>query len=72
MRVSRSPIFHLLLALAFFQSGFAAAAKKTPSQTKAAAPSKTTVQFKTLDAVIEDAIEQKQCPGAVLVVGHGG
>ena len=30
------------------------------------------MQFKTLDAVIEDAIEQGQCPGAVVVVGHHG
>jgi uncharacterized protein YbbC (DUF1343 family)/CubicO group peptidase (beta-lactamase class C family) len=29
-------------------------------------------EFKPLDAVIEDAIEQQQCPGAVLVVAHHG
>ena len=66
-------LLFLLFSQTSFQKGFAALpAKKPTAQRKAALPSKTGVQFKTLDAVIEDAIAQGQCPGAVVVVGHHG
>src|SRR5579885_22319 len=39
---------------------------------KRAGKSSTSSQFKTLDNVIEDAIEDQQCPGAVVLVGHHG
>ena len=74
MRFSR-PLILLcfLLCLVSFQTGFAAvAAKKSAARKNTAAPSQTAGQFKTLDAVIEDAIDQKQCPGAVVLVGHKG
>lgn len=32
----------------------------------------TSSQFQVLDTVIEDAIEDQQCPGAVVLVGHHG
>ena len=74
MQLSRPLILLvLLLSLAPSQAGFAAvAAKKPAAQKKAASPSRTSAQFKALDAVIQDAIEQKQCPGAVVLVGHHG
>ena len=47
---------------------------KTPAKTGTGRSTKAAPsgQFKTLDVVIEDAIEQKQCPGAVVLVGHHG
>ena len=73
MRPSRTVILLYLLLLLPLETAFAAAATKQPaSRKKAAASSAVSVQFKTIDAVIEDAIEQKQCPGAVVLVGHGG
>jgi uncharacterized protein YbbC (DUF1343 family)/CubicO group peptidase (beta-lactamase class C family) len=74
MQLSRPLILLVvLLSLAPSQAGFAAvAAKKPAAQKKAASPSRTSAQFKALDAVIQDAIEQKQCPGAVVLVGHHG
>ena len=47
----------------------AAGAKTKPSSSPARA---VLTQFKVLDSVIEDAIEQQQCPGAVVLVGHHG
>ena len=72
MRLSRSPILAFLLVSLAVQTVSAAAAAKKPTGRKKAAPPAAPVQFKTLDAVIEDAIEQGQCPGAVVVVGHHG
>jgi|tagenome__1003787_1003787.scaffolds.fasta_scaffold20963200_2 uncharacterized protein YbbC (DUF1343 family)/CubicO group peptidase (beta-lactamase class C family) len=75
----RSLLSLLLLLIPLFPSAFAqksaaTAPRKPASKTSAARSSKLagSAQFKTLDAVIEDAIEQKQCPGAVVVVGHHG
>lgn len=47
---------------------------KIPAKSAAAPSSKKPVssQFKPLDVVIQDAIEQNQCPGAVVLVGHHG
>jgi uncharacterized protein YbbC (DUF1343 family) len=47
---------------------------KTPAKPVASRSSKKPVgtQFKPLDVVIQDAIEQNQCPGAVVLVGHHG
>src|SRR5689334_1654904 len=41
-------------------------AHRASGRTAASAP------FKVLDEVIEEAIEQQQCPGAVVLVGHHG
>ena len=73
----RSPrvLFLIILFLSFAspQTGFGAAATKKPGKKNTTSvPSQTPGKFKTLDAVIEDAIEQKQCPGAVVLVGHQG
>ena len=74
MRFSlRFILLYLLLVLMPLEAGFGAvAAKKAAKKGSAAAPSQTSGKFKALDAVIEDAIEQKQCPGAVVLVGHAG
>src|SRR5436305_295311 len=73
MRFSRTALlFLLLLSLASLQKGFAAAAKRPALQKKTVTASSTSVQFKVLDAVIEDAIEQRQCPRAVVLIGHHG
>src|SRR5579872_5222105 len=60
----------ILLPSASAQRSFAnktkAAAKRAVAGTSKAS------QFKPLDAVIEQAIEQNQCPGAVVLVGHHG
>lgn len=74
MRSSRLPFLIILfLSLASPQTGFGAAATKKPAKKNTTAvPSQTPGKFKTLDAVIADAIEQKQCPGAVVLVGHQG
>lgn len=59
----------LLLPLISSPAGNAAQANKAKSATS----SRSAVgPFKPLDVVIEDAIEQKQCPGAVVLVGHHG
>ena len=71
MRVSKFFfLFLLLLQPTFTLRSYAAETKKA----KPAAPSKAAAggQFKGLDVVIQDAIEQKQCPGAVVLVGHHG
>jgi uncharacterized protein YbbC (DUF1343 family)/CubicO group peptidase (beta-lactamase class C family) len=61
----------LLLTPSFAQK--APTAPRKPSTAKTAPPVATTSpKFKVLDAVIEDAIEQQQCPGAVVLVGHHG
>src|SRR5690348_10319839 len=59
---------------AFAQKPQVAPAKKPAPALKSGAGSKSagSTQFKPLDAVIEDAIEQQQCPGAVVLVGHHG
>ena len=66
-------LFFALLQTAPAQKSPATQSKTTtkPGTTRA---SKTTSsgQFKPLDVVIQDAIEQKQCPGAVVFVGHHG
>ena len=65
--------FFLLCCLSSAVAQNAAAAAKKPSLKPATArATKQATQFKTLDAVIEDAIEQQQCPGAVVLVGHHG
>src|SRR5437016_755027 len=64
----------LLLPSVFAQKGHNAAPKQPaakPTATRSSKPA-ASAQFKTLDAVIDDAIEQKQCPGAVVLVGHHG
>src|SRR4051794_3682720 len=75
----RSLLSLLLLLIPLFPSAFAqksaaTAPRKPASKTSAARSSKLagSAQFKTVDAVIEDAIEQKQCPGAVVLIGHHG
>jgi len=70
----RSLTAFILLAL-LLTSGFAQkspTAPKKPSTPKTTGPAKNSPQFKVLDAVIQDAIEQQQCPGAVVLVGHHG
>jgi uncharacterized protein YbbC (DUF1343 family)/CubicO group peptidase (beta-lactamase class C family) len=64
----------LLLPAAFAQKSRVIQPKKPAAKAAAHGSAKPAVstQFKTLDAVIDDAIEQKQCPGAVVVVGHHG
>jgi len=63
----------VLAPLTFAQKSPTAPPRKSPRvKTASANPSKASVQFKTVDAVIEDAIEQKQCPGAVVLIGHHG
>ncbi len=66
----------LLLTLLIAFPGLAATAAKSPpkpvSKTHGKSKLATANPFKPLDAVIDEAIEQQQCPGAVLVVGHHG
>src|SRR5690349_5450331 len=64
----------LTTAPLFAQKSQVAPAKKAAPALETAAGSKPagSVQFKPLDAVIADAIEQQQCPGAVVLVGHHG
>src|SRR5579872_865342 len=47
---------------------------KTPVKSGSSPTSKSRSAnvFKPLDVVIQDAIEQQQCPGAVVLVGHHG
>jgi uncharacterized protein YbbC (DUF1343 family)/CubicO group peptidase (beta-lactamase class C family) len=59
----------LFLLILLLPAAFAQAAKAPAHRSAKPAVSP---QFKTLDAVIDDAIEQKQCPGAVVLVGHHG
>ncbi|HWC15507.1 MAG TPA: hypothetical protein VG498_00745, partial [Terriglobales bacterium] len=54
------------------QKSQGAPTKKPALKTTAPSKSAGSTQFKPLDAVIEDAIEQQQCPGAVVLVGHHG
>jgi uncharacterized protein YbbC (DUF1343 family) len=67
-----------LLGVLLFQPALAqksnTAQSKTPVTSAANRSSRKPVsaQFKPLDVVIQDAIEQKQCPGAVVLVGHHG
>jgi uncharacterized protein YbbC (DUF1343 family)/CubicO group peptidase (beta-lactamase class C family) len=63
----------MLLQPALAQKSPASPAKGT-AKSAASPSSKKAVSspFKSLDVVIQDAIEQKQCPGAVVVVGHHG
>lgn len=60
----------LLLSPAFAQKNAPAPPRKAAAKT--VHPRKSATPFKPLDAVIEDAIEQQQCPGAVVLVGHHG
>ena len=62
----------LLVLAASAQKPQASPAKKPPHKVGAVAKTAGSAQFKPLDAVIEDAIEDKQCPGAVVLVGHHG
>src|SRR5262249_1568847 len=73
-RPSRAPLLSVFFLLLTFPPASlrAAAAKKSTVQKTTATASSTSVQFKQLDAVIEDAIQDHQCPGAVVVVGHHG
>jgi len=63
----------VFLSFASAEAGFGAvAAKRSAKRKSTTAPPQASGTFKTLDGVIEDAIEQKQCPGAVVLVGHEG
>src|SRR5579871_6271418 len=62
-------ILLLFLPTSFAQKGNAVL--KTRAKTSSSGKG-TTGPFKPLDVVIQDAIEQKQCPGAVVLVGHHG
>jgi uncharacterized protein YbbC (DUF1343 family)/CubicO group peptidase (beta-lactamase class C family) len=70
--------FTYLFSLALLSSVLLAQKNPTPPAKKpivkpaVAHASKSAARFKVLDAVIQDAIEQQQCPGAVVVVGHHG
>ena len=69
--LSSALLFLLFLPPCLGQKG---ATQQSVPAAKSAPRSKTAVasQFKTLDSVIQDAIDQNQCPGAVVVVGHHG
>ncbi|HET9741568.1 MAG TPA: exo-beta-N-acetylmuramidase NamZ domain-containing protein [Terriglobales bacterium] len=71
MRTLLSLIFlSLSLPIAFAQQ---APSKKIASKTAKHAPTKAAaLRFKNLDTVIEDAIKEQDCPGAVVLVGHHG
>src|SRR5579864_4838616 len=67
------------LILVFLTTALAQKAGAPPTRVASAKASSSTsarqqasTQFKVLDSVIEDAIEQQQCPGAVVLVGHHG
>jgi uncharacterized protein YbbC (DUF1343 family)/CubicO group peptidase (beta-lactamase class C family) len=64
----------LLVPAAFAQKSSTAQPKKPAAKPPAhhAAIPAVSAQFKTLDAVIDDAIQQNQCPGAVVLIGHHG
>ena len=63
----------LLLQPALAQKSPASPSKDTAKSASSGSSKKAVnSQFKPLDVVIQDAIEQKQCPGAVVVVGHHG
>ena len=70
--LTTSLLLALLLTSSFAQK--APTAPRKPSTAKAGLPAatKSSPRFKVLDAVIEEAIEQQQCPGAVVLVGHHG
>ena len=59
----------LFLPTSFAQKGNAPPKSRGKTST---AGKRVIPQFKPLDVVIQDAIEQKQCPGAVVLVGHHG
>ena len=75
-QLSRMRTLWLFLLTATLLPSASAQNTSVPQPKKIAAAHSTksaaSTQFNTLDAVIEDAIEQQQCPGAVVLVGHHG
>src|SRR5436190_2046703 len=63
-----------LLALTIFSYYPAAAAQKSDAQSKTTKTQSRASQYdwRNLDKVIADAIVNKECPGAVVLVGHHG
>ena len=71
--ILRSPLI-ALLSLGFLFVSPSAAAQKSGSQSKSAKAQSSVSQYdwKNLDKVIADAIANRECPGAVVIVGHHG
>lgn len=70
---SLTSLFLLALLLPASLAQKSPTAPKKTANAESARPAKAaSTQFKVLDAVIQDAIEQQQCPGAVVLVGHHG
>src|SRR5690349_3127240 len=74
--ISFALAFGLLVSLSSAQTTPATHASKPvlakPGTPRSSGRKATSSQFKVLDNVIEDAIEEQQCPGAVVLVGHHG
>src|SRR5262249_52608546 len=65
----------LIVLLSLALSPLLSAAAPTPEKTSVASKGSTSASqydWKNLDKVIADAIADKQCPGAVVLIGHHG
>jgi uncharacterized protein YbbC (DUF1343 family)/CubicO group peptidase (beta-lactamase class C family) len=68
------PLLIALLALGILSFSPAASAQKSDASSKSSKTQSRVPQYdwRTLDKVIADAIVNKECPGAVVLVGHHG